>query len=147
MKALFKHLIQGFTGKADDLILYYDRRLNKVIIRKNVPVKITQRHHNFGAVTKNLRKLNLSAYYKEDFKVYTDLYCRLRINYDQPVSNWYNLFIKMMYKMSQEMGIDLKTITRNQIETDNLPCRSIKQTVQAGLLPAVRNYERLDNLL
>jgi len=145
MRVLFKNLIQGFTGKADDLILYYDRRLNKVIIRKNVPVKLTQRHKNFGNASKNLRTLNLSDAYKEDFKTYTDLYCRLRINYDNPVSNWYNLFLKMMYKMSQEMTIDLKTITRAQIETENLPCLTVAMAVDAELLPRVRNYERLTN--
>ena len=147
MKVLFKHLIQGFTGKADDLIIYYDRRLNKVIIRKNVPVKLTQRHANFGNASKNLKSLNLSEGYKSDFKVYTDLYCRLKINYENQVSSWYNLFLKMMYAMSDSLGIDLKAITRNQIETEQLPCISVKDAVEAGLLPRVRNYERLDNPL
>jgi hypothetical protein len=147
MKVLFKHLIQGYTGKADDLVIYYDRRLNRVIIRKNVPVKLTQRHENFGLVTQNLHRLNLSQGYKDDFRVYTDLYSRLRTNYDNPVSSWYNLFIRMMYGLAKAdpEHVDLKTITRLQIETDNLPCISVKSAIQAGLLPTVRNYERLDN--
>jgi len=49
-----------------------------------------------------------------------------------------------MYGMVKEMSIDLGTITRAQIETDNLPCISIKQAVDANLLPRVRNYEKLD---
>jgi hypothetical protein len=147
MKVLFKHLIQGYTGKADDIILYYDRRFNKIIARVNVPVKLTQKHRDFGETAKNLKRLNLSEAYKQDFKTYTDLYSRLRVNYEHPVSNWYNLFIRMMHQMSAELGIDLKTITRNQIETDALPCLTVKDAIEANLLPRVRNYEHLDHPL
>jgi hypothetical protein len=147
MKVLFKNLIGGYTGKADNMILYYDRRLNKVIIRQAPKIKLTEKHEKFGSISKNLRKLNLSEGYKEDFKTYTDLYSRLRINYDHPVSNWYNLFLKLMYGMAKAKSIDLRTITRAQIETENLPCISIKQAVEAELLPRVRNYEKLDNEL
>jgi hypothetical protein len=145
MKVLFKNLIGGYTGKADDLVLYYDRRLNKVIIRQKGDVKITERHRNFGNISRNLRALQPSANYKEDFKTYTDLFMRLRANYDKPVSNWYNLFLKMMYKMAETMSIDLGTLTREQIETDSLPCITVKAAVEAGLLPAVRDYQRLSN--
>jgi hypothetical protein len=147
MKVLFKHLIQGYTGKADDIILYYDRRFNKVIARVYVPVKLTQKHRDFGEIAKNIRRLNLSEAYKQDFKIYTDLYSRMRVNYEHPVSNWYNLFIRMMFKMAQMPGIDLKTITRYQIELLSLPCISVKAAVDAELLPRVRNYESLDNPL
>jgi len=34
MKVLFKHMINGYTGKADDSIIYYNRYLNRVIIRR-----------------------------------------------------------------------------------------------------------------
>jgi hypothetical protein len=147
MKVLFKNLIGGYTGKADDMVIYYDRRLNKVIIRRKAKVHLTQRHNNFGKISKNLKALKPSLGYKDDFKTYTDLFMRLRVNYNQPVSNWYNLFLKMMYKLAELYGTDLLTITREQIETQALPCISVKTAVEAGLLPAVRDYQRLTSQL
>lgn len=145
MKVLFKNLIGGYTGKVDDLVIYYDRRLNKVIIRQKAKVHLTERHRNFGTASRNLKALQPSLRYKDDFRTYTDLYMRLRVNYDQPVSNWYNLFLKMMYKLAELYGIDLLTITREQIYDQALPCISVKTAVEAGLLPAVRDFQRLDN--
>jgi hypothetical protein len=40
---------------------------------------------------------------------------------------------------------DLATITREEIENDNLPCRTVKQAVEAGFIPLVRDYEWLTN--
>lgn len=149
MKVLFKHLIGGYTGKADDLCLYYNKYLNRVIIRRIPKVKLTQQHTDFALVSGQFRKLNISQAYKDDFKVYSDLYSRLRSVQNNPIGNWYGLFVKMMYAMAKvdPEHIDLKTITRAQIETENLPCRSIKQAVEAGLIPSVRNYDKLDNAM
>jgi hypothetical protein len=147
MKVLFKNLIGGYTGKADGLVLYYDRRLNKVIIRQKGKFTASDRHRKFAAVSANLRKLKPSELYKYDFKTYTDLYSRLRVNYDHPVSNWYNLYLKMMYKMAEIYALDLATLTREQIYNENLPCISVKTAVEAGLLPSVRNYANFINQL
>ncbi|NLM90621.1 MAG: hypothetical protein GX179_05475, partial [Candidatus Cloacimonetes bacterium] len=43
--------------------------------------------------------------------------------------------------------IDLKTLTRQQIFADNLPCKSIKSAVEAGILPPVNGYERMTALI
>lgn len=149
MKVLFKHLIGGYTGKADNLCLYYNKYLNKVIIRRIPKVKLTQQHTDFALVSAQLRKLNLSQPYKDDFRVYSDLYSRLRAYQNNPPGNWYALFVRMMYDLQKAMpeSVDLKTITRAQIESEDLPCRTVKQAVQAGLLPVVRNYQNLDKVL
>lgn len=147
MKVMFKHLINGYTGKADDLIIYYNRYLNKVIIRRKPKIKLTQKHIDFKEKSENMSKLSLSEAYIGDFKTYANLYLRLKQNTDKPVSAWYNLFIKMMYAMekTQPQSINLKTITKEQIYNDNLPCQSVFHCIEAGLLPKVRNYERLNN--
>jgi len=38
--------------------------------------------------------------------------------------------------------VNLASITREQIAEQNLPCCTLAQAIQAGLLPAVRGYER-----
>jgi len=50
-----------------------------------------------------------------------------------------------MAKMNPE--IDLKTITRQQIYQENLPCISVKNAVEAGILPPVKGYERMTALI
>ncbi|MDD2332273.1 MAG: hypothetical protein PHI68_06445 [Candidatus Cloacimonetes bacterium] len=101
MKVLFKHMINGYTGKADDSVIYYNRYLNRVIIRRRPNRKNGEENRKFGSINKNLRLLGLSENYKNDFKIYTTLYSRLRINRDQSVFNWYFLFLKMMFALAQ----------------------------------------------
>ena len=147
MKVLFKKLINGYTGKLDDLCIYYNKYLNRGIIRRISKVKLTQQHTDFAIISQQLRNLIISQGYKDDWRVYTDLFSRLRSNQNSSVCSWYGLFVCLMYAMAKELALDLKTITRAQIENDNMPCLSVKMAVDAGLLPRVRNFEKLDNEL
>jgi hypothetical protein len=40
--------------------------------------------------------------------------------------------------------VDLRTISRETIYQNDLPCKSVKQAVEAGLLPVVKGYERMN---
>jgi hypothetical protein len=42
------------------------------------------------------------------------------------------------------VSVDLKTITREQIASQNLPCRTLRDAIEAGLLPMVEGYQRWD---
>ncbi|MFO8145360.1 MAG: hypothetical protein R6T89_06515 [Candidatus Syntrophosphaera sp.] len=41
--------------------------------------------------------------------------------------------------------VDLKTITRDQVLSQDLPCRSVKAAVEDGLLPQVPGWDNLDH--
>ena len=41
--------------------------------------------------------------------------------------------------------IDLTTLTREDIIENNLSCRTVKQAIEAGLLPEVPGYEFYNN--
>jgi len=41
--------------------------------------------------------------------------------------------------------IDLSTLTREDIIENNLPCRTVKQAIEAELLPVVPGYEFYNN--
>jgi hypothetical protein len=99
----------------------------------------------FSQISANLKALALSEGYKRDLKDYTISYSTLKEFQAKPCLNWYSVFTRIMWAMKDALGLDLATLTREQIETDNLPCISVKNAVLAGLIPAVRNYERLDN--
>jgi hypothetical protein len=147
MKVIFKNMIQAYSGKCDGLVYYYNRRLGRMCVREYVKQKPTAQHGRFAAISSNLKSLDLSDGYKQNLKDYTELYLRRHDNHRLPVSNWYNVFMMLMYAMAKELGLDLATLTRNQIETEDLPCRTVKQAVEAGYIPAVLNYERLDDPL
>ena len=148
MIVTFKHLIGGYTGRADDLVIYYHRTLNRYIVRRMPHRKINQTNLDFAQVSKNLKKIMPSRAYRDDLRVYRDQYSRLKENECTPVLTWNNIYMKMMHAMVKaDPSLDLKTITREQIESEELPCRSVKDAVEAGLLPAVLNYQRLDSLI
>jgi len=147
MKVIFKNMIQAYSGKCDGLVYYYNRRLGRMCVREYVKPKTTVQHGNFAAISSNLKALNLSEGYKQDLKDYTELYIRRHDNHKLSVSNWYNIFMMLMWAMSREYAIDLKTITRTQIYEQELPCISVKTAVEAELIPYVKNYESLDNPL
>ncbi|MFO7660779.1 MAG: hypothetical protein R6V77_07685 [Candidatus Cloacimonadaceae bacterium] len=147
MKVKFKNLIQAYSGKCDGLVYYYNRRLNRMCVREYVKPKKTAQNGIFAAISTNLKALNLSAAYKQDLKDYANLYMSRREKDRKAISNWYNIFMMLMYAMAEQYSIDLRTISRTQIYEQELPCISVKDAVVAGLLPVVRNYDRLDNPL
>ena len=66
MKATVKFALPGFTGNMDDVVIYYNSKLNKLIAKKKgasdfVPDNtITKEIYAFA------RRINLSADYKKD---------------------------------------------------------------------------------
>jgi hypothetical protein len=53
----------------------------------------------------------------------------------------------MMWAMQAKypQQVNLKTITREQILEQQLPCRSVKAAVEDGLLAKIPGYQYLDN--
>jgi len=147
MKAIFKNMVQAYSGKCDGLVYYYNRKFNRVVVRKYVKPKPTAQHSVFRSTCQNLKSLEISEAYKQDLKDYTCLYMRRNEKGRRNISNWYNLFIMLMWAMAKELSLDLLTITRADIENGNLPCRTVKQAVEADLIPSVNNYETLTHQL
>jgi|ADurb_Ile_03_Slu_FD_contig_61_720863_length_984_multi_1_in_0_out_0_2 hypothetical protein len=148
MKAKFKNMLLGYTGTCDGLVYYFNRRLNRVIVRLHVRPRTTENNRRFGRVATNLKRLNLSEGYRQDLKVYVSLFNASMANEGFTLLSWYNAFCKLMWKLAKLYpGLDLEFVTRAQIEAGDLPCRSVKRAVEAGLLPRVGGYEMLDRLM
>ena len=148
MKARFKNMLLGYTGTCDGLVYYFNRRLNRVIVRLHVKGRTTENNRRFGRIATNLKRLNLSEGYRQDLRVYTDLFNARAANEDFILQSWYNAFSKLMWNLARKYpGLDLEFVTRAQIEAGDLPCRSVKSAVEAGLLPAVNGAELLDRLM
>lgn len=143
MKATLKHMLLAYSGKCDGLVYYYNPRLDRVLVRTLPRAKITEYNLRLGRIAKNLKALGLSEGFRLDLINYTELYrhvCR-----DSNCTSWYNLFNKLMWAMQKQLGTDLESLTRDQITSQNLPCASVKKAVEAGLLPPVPGYERMDS--
>jgi len=58
--------------------------------------------------------------------------------------SWVNLYMTLMSRLAKAYpAIDLKTLTRNDIIANDLPCKSVSAAVQAGLLSPVPGWEKL----
>jgi hypothetical protein len=145
MKPTFKNMIMSYSGKCDGLVYCYSTRYKKQYVRKYVVGEPTAQNGKIKAVSQNLKSLNLSTGYKQDLFHYTERYMSRKEKDRKNVGNWYNVFTMIMWAMAKQLHLDLATLTREQIETDNLPCRTVKQAVEAELIPPVLDYEWLTN--
>ncbi len=64
------------------------------------------------------------------------------------MNTWPNVFMKVMRAtMKSYPDLDLKTLTREDIITMNLPCRSIYESISARYLEKVRDDDKLVNII
>lgn len=143
MKAYFKNLLSGLSGVLDDKILYYHSVLEVCLLRSKPEFEPNSRTERLKQIMQNLQGINPSAEYKQNFKDYLIQYNNLKANKHKRLISWSNLYLKMFYAMQKALpGVDLLTITREQIEMQNLPCKTVKNAIDAGLLPKVNDYQR-----
>jgi len=132
------------TGKVDDLVIYRNRSGNKLFARKYVKIENHPGQAPFAAAQRAIYALQPSEGYKQNLRDYLIGYNRLPVNDGREAHSWNNLYNKLMFAMQKALPetVDLANITREQIFSQNLPCRSIKAAIEANLLPGVRDYER-----
>ncbi len=143
MKAVLKNMMMAYSGKCDGLVYYYNPRLDRVLVRSLPEWTPTSSNRRLSQISSNLKALAISSAFRSDMITYTELY---RHEYrDRNCVSWYNLFNKMMWNMTKLYGTDLALLSRAMIEDGDLPCRSIKNAVEGGLLPPVNGWERMDS--
>ena len=148
MKVSFQYGLAGYTGKVDGLVFCFNKELGRVYARKNTYPRLTSENERIGSITSALFALKPSEAFINDLLPYRIRYNALRENRGQPMRSWSALYLKMMYNMAkQESSIDLRTITKEEIYSRDLPCISIKRAVDAGLLPKVYGYEAFTHQL
>jgi hypothetical protein len=145
MKAHFKYMVKGYSGKCDGLVYYYNSRIGRTLARKIVKPTQTEQNVKIRTATQNLAYLQASEGYKQDLSNYAGGYSKARIKNKSGLNTWFNAFIMLMWAMAKQMNINIATITKEQIINSDLPCRTVKQAVDAGLLPLVKGYEEWTN--
>jgi hypothetical protein len=147
MKVVFKQMIGGYTGTVDGVIFYWDPRLQRILARSVPKVRITQNHIDFGNIARNLMGIGPTERYKDDLRTYAERTWKLP-EFGGSRPNWNNLYMKVMYGLRKlDPSLDLKTLSRAYIQYHDLPGRTVRRAVEAGLLPEVRGYQELDSEL
>jgi hypothetical protein len=143
MKTRFKYGLSCCTGTIDDLVLYYDKRSDRIYARRYCIPKASPENVRLAATTRNIFALEPSPAFKHDLKAYLLLYNNLKTTH-YPFRSWVTLFTHLMSRLAKSYPeIDLKTLTRNDIFVNDLPCKSVSRAVQAGLLSPVPGWEGL----
>jgi len=141
MKVLFKNMLSGYIGNADEMIYYYDSRLDRILARRKPHIKPTAKNYTFGQIVKNLMGIRPSQAYKDDLISYSERCFNVgEFGNVRPI--WNNLYMKIMFAMRDDYPhLDLLTLTREQILSLDLPCRTVGLSILAGYLPEVRNWQ------
>jgi len=145
MKAKLKVLLPGFTGNMDDVVIYYNSKLNKYIVRRKVKPKFTPDHSLTQEMHAFRRRISVSEAYIEDCREYIKLFNRKFRKQGRAMSTWPNVYMKIMRALKRQYSeIDFKTLAREDVLEYDLPCKSVAAAVEAGYLEKVPGYEMLD---
>ena len=142
MRVKTRSIPGDLTGKVDGLVLYRNKHSNKLFARKPGVFINHPGQKPFKDAQQAIYALQPSEAFQQNLRDYLIAYNNLPDNEGHEAHAWNNLYNKMMFAMQRQMGIPLATLTRQMITDLNLPCRSVKAAVEAGLLPLVKGYER-----
>lgn len=143
MKVTVKEGLIGFSGRLDGAVYYYHPHLKRTVMRKKPIMPIQAQNHQYRRIAKQIKAIAPSANYKQDFRIYLTLLRRQ--NEDIVAPSWYGIYIKMLWAMQKKypQSVNLETLTKEQILSENLPCISVKSAVEDGLLDKVDGWETL----
>lgn len=144
MKAKLKVLLPGFTGNMDDVVIYYNAKLNKYIARRKVKPKFTPDNSIVKEIHAFRRRIQVSEEYLDDCREYIRMFNQKFRRQGRALSTWPNVYMKVMRALNQQYPeLDFKVLTREDIINQSQPCRTIAAAVEAGYLEKVPGYDIL----
>ena len=144
MKATVKLALPGYTGNMDDLVIYYNSKLNKLIARRKGASSYVPDHRITKDIYAFARRINLSADYKKDCDKYINAYNSKNRRNGKAMSSWPSVWMKVMRAQKKLLPeLDLNTLTREQAIEANLGCISVAKAVDAGFLEKVPDHQKL----
>ncbi len=147
MKAKYTYLRRTITGKIDNFVHLQWKDGNKAVIRRYVKPKSTENNHKLSSIMKNsaaLWKL-CSSGFRDDLKIYANERNDYYSAQDIPAPNNFSHFLRFLYNFADENPeIDLKTITKAELETAGIPTK-VKDIVAQSFLPPIPDASELIN--
>ncbi len=148
MKPKVKMNIPKLDGNEDKYVTYYNSHLDKYISRRKVMPKPSASNAIMKEIFDFAKRIIISEEYKEDCRKYIQRYNREYHSQGKPMSTWPNVFLKIMRATLKDYpDLDLKTLSKEDIVKQILPCRSIASAIEAGYLKKVRDWRKLIALI
>lgn len=148
MKVRFSDGMGVLSGKYREIVYCHSCKYGYSYVRRRVYPTLTEVNAAIGSKSANIWGLEPSEAYKGDLRSYVAEFDAMRKNYRTPLRAWSCLYTKLMYALERAYpGVDLRSITRQEIYANDLPCISIRKAVEAGLLSPVKGWEALDNTM
>lgn len=138
MKVKMKNCGPCLKGKLDGLVYYGNKNTNNIYARRYVKPKYTEVNKKLGLATKHLCAMNVPDEFTNELKRYVMLYNANIPEDEKPIRSSHNVFIKLMYAQAKALGIDILDLNWEMVESQDLPCRSVKSAIEAGLLAEVK---------
>ncbi len=145
MKLSLLPILEGLSGRLWKLVLCIEKKSGLV----GLVCMLNQNNHEFGSITKNLSSIYHIANegYVEDLSNYADRFNLSLENIGRGMQA-YTCITQMMYALRDtHPSVNLKTLTIEQIMTEELPVRSIKEAIDNQLLPVVSRYQELNVII
>ena len=138
-----KRNFAGYTGTNDGAIYYYNPKIKLCIMRNYAYPVLNHNNERTTSIMSNLKLINPSAGYRDDLKIYIMYYNDSKEYGHSPMASWNNAWLKMMFALQKARPetVDLKTITREQIYDQNLPCKTVQSAIENGLLPKIPDFQ------
>lgn len=150
MKVVFKYAVGSYSGTLDLAVFYPTKNGNASYMRKWVKPTETAQNTVIANATRNLAAIYSACTpaYLADLATYTSQY-NMEKNDGTPFwrpKTSFNIFIMMMYKFAEinGSGVDLTSLTINDLSTLFTDVTSISGAVNAGYLPSVTGAEDLE---
>jgi len=148
MKPKVKMNIPRLDGNEEKYVTYYNSHLDKYISRRKVIPKPSVSNAIMKEIFDFAKRIIISEDYKEDCRKYIQRYNRKNRSLGKVMSTWPNVFLKIMRATLKDYPhLDLKTLNKEDIVEQILPCRSIASAIQAGYLEKVRDWRKLIALI
>ncbi len=142
MKARIKATLPGYTGNMDDVVIYFNSKLNCMIARRKVTPSYIPPNSDISAMYEYARRIDLSKAFKEDCNRYITAYNSKNRRKGKALSSWPAIWMKMMKAFGKDYpDIDLNTLTREYVIEHDLPIRNLASAVERGYLEKVRGSE------
>ncbi|HPF08315.1 MAG TPA: hypothetical protein PL020_01115 [Candidatus Cloacimonadota bacterium] len=146
MKAKVKLALPGFAGNMNDLVIYCNRQLDKLIARKKAIPPVTPDPGVMKDAFALARRISLSDAFKQDCRSYIRAYNTHFRRNGYKLSAWSNVWLRILRGLlKREPEVELRSLSRSDLHA--LGCGSISSAVDSGLLDKVPGYASMASLI
>ena len=121
--------------------------LNKYIARRKVIPNYTPSYDIIKDIFAFAKRIKLSEGYLNDCREYIFQFNRKNCKQNRGIKTGPIFYGNYVCNANNYPDVNIKNLTREEIIAMNLPCRSIYESINAGYLEKVNDYNKLVNII